>query len=568
MLFADLRLGEVFLYGEERPGESKHYALSNRPFTFEAIALARVGVRQPLIDSPGEAAMSTHIVRRAIEFIGLISACAALLALTAQWAEATTRTETRGANAISPPAAMRSCDEVGLNAALTAGGLNTFSCAVATTITITNTKTVSSSGTSLDGGGLLTINGNHARRVFVVNAGVAATFQNLAITNGLAYEGGGIDSHGTTTISHCTLSGNGAYFAGGGVSSSGLLTIRDSVFDDNGAVYGGGIWNGGGGTLIIINSTLSNNSVTCYGATCSALGGGIENDVGCTMTISNSTLSGNSAQCSGGAYCEAGGGGLFSYSKATISDSTLSANTTFCDVDGCFAIGGGIYLTGTVTITNSTLTSNSATCSGTCSATGGGAATGGFFNAVPNYMAGAITMTNSTLYGNGVACSGTSCIGGGGGLENYFHGRVTLINSTLSGNTVTCSGSSCSTAGGGIDNQSTSTLNYANTIIANSTGADCSAYYGSTIGTNTNNLVEDNTCSPFRSGDPRLGSLANNGGPTKTMALLVGSAAIDAASDASCPTKDQRGWRRPFGLHCDIGAYERGVFVLMPIIFR
>src|SRR5207247_10185816 len=56
--------------------------------------------------------------------------------------------------------------------------------------------------------------------------------------------------------------------------------------------------------------------------------------------------------------------------------------------------------------------------------------------------------------------------------------------------------------------------------------------------------------------DPKLGSLADNGGSTKTAALLPGSPAIDAITDSICPTMDQRGVQRPQGARCDIGAYE------------
>jgi hypothetical protein len=55
--------------------------------------------------------------------------------------------------------------------------------------------------------------------------------------------------------------------------------------------------------------------------------------------------------------------------------------------------------------------------------------------------------------------------------------------------------------------------------------------------------------------DPKLGPLADNGGPTPTHAL-IGSPAIDAADSSSCPSTDQRGAPRPSGLACDIGAYE------------
>src|SRR5262249_50093320 len=104
------------------------------------------------------------------------------------------------------------------------------------------------------------------------------------------------------------------------------------------------------------------------------------------------------------------------------------------------------------------------------------------------------------------------------------------------------------------------TLNFANTILANSSAADCDNNSG-TIGMNISNLVEDGSCSPALSGDPGLDSLDDNGGPTQTVALLPGSAAIDAGDDTTCGTapvnnSDQRGTTRPIGAHCDIGSYE------------
>jgi hypothetical protein len=57
--------------------------------------------------------------------------------------------------------------------------------------------------------------------------------------------------------------------------------------------------------------------------------------------------------------------------------------------------------------------------------------------------------------------------------------------------------------------------------------------------------------------------LGDYGGPTETHALLLGSAAIDGGDPAGCTdfwgaplTIDQRGFTRPVGLTCDIGAFE------------
>ena len=75
------------------------------------------------------------------------------------------------------------------------------------------------------------------------------------------------------------------------------------------------------------------------------------------------------------------------------------------------------------------------------------------------------------------------------------------------------------------------------------------------------NLSHPDTACPGINGDPKLGSLQDNGGPTWTLAPLPGSAAIDAADDAICAAApvnnlDQHGITRPQGAHCDIGAYE------------
>jgi hypothetical protein len=56
--------------------------------------------------------------------------------------------------------------------------------------------------------------------------------------------------------------------------------------------------------------------------------------------------------------------------------------------------------------------------------------------------------------------------------------------------------------------------------------------------------------------DPLLAPLADNGGPTPTMALLPGSPAIDAGVSVSGVTTDQRGVPRPQGSAPDIGAFE------------
>ena len=64
--------------------------------------------------------------------------------------------------------------------------------------------------------------------------------------------------------------------------------------------------------------------------------------------------------------------------------------------------------------------------------------------------------------------------------------------------------------------------------------------------------------------DLNLGPLADNGGPTETHALVEGSVAIDVIPAEDCVdaddqplTTDQRGYPRPVGDGCDVGAFER-----------
>ena len=188
---------------------------------------------------------------------------------------------------------------------------------------------------------------------------------------------------------------------------------------------------------------------------------------------------------------------------------------------------GVINSGGTLTITNATINGNSAS-------SGGG---------INNPSGGTLTVINSTINGNSASQ--------GGGIDNG--GTATVVNTTISSNT-----------GGGVLNQMGATLNLTNTIIGGSTvAADC--VNSGTVATNLNNLIQDGSCSPAVSGNPNLGPLQINGGPTPTRALLAGSPAINAGDDSVLGDPfnlefDQRsfGFPRKACTHVDIGAYEFG----------
>lgn len=236
------------------------------------------------------------------------------------------------------------------------------------------------------------------------------------------------------------------------------------------------------------------------------------------------------------------GGAIYNYEALSISGSVFVDNSAGWDGGAIFNNGGAI------TVTDSTFIDNSAGDDGGAIAYGPQLVKNSVF--IQNHASdtgGAIlygeTIANSTFVGN--------YAGAGGAI---YGNTMKLVNNTISGNKALYS----SAYGGGVYNSS-GTMEFSNNIIANSTGSDCR--YAGTFITNDNNLIEDGSCLASLSGDPKLAALKDNGGPTKTMALIGGSPAIDAGKDSACAAApvsnlDQRGIARPVGAHCDIGAYE------------
>ena len=116
-------------------------------------------------------------------------------------------------------------------------------------------------------------------------------------------------------------------------------------------------------------------------------------------------------------------------------------------------------------------------------------------------------------------------------------------------------------AGGGIFNDTSGTVQLKNTIVANNTAGGNFAGAGTYVSLG-HNLSNDYTgASPLPGGtdltaDPQLGALANNGGPTQTMAITSSSPAFNAGDNSGAPATDQRGYNRIVGGTIDIGAFE------------
>jgi hypothetical protein len=144
------------------------------------------------------------------------------------------------------------------------------------------------------------IDGDQRGRVLLVGFDGVVELRGLTVRNGLSDAagafGGGIDNHGTLTLTEVVVRDNSLYPIGTGATGAGIynekgasLTLRRSAVRNNLAPVhqgGGGIWASYGGTVTISDSVISDNVIGQHG-------GGIVN-AGSTVTIIGSTVSGNS----------------------------------------------------------------------------------------------------------------------------------------------------------------------------------------------------------------------------------------------------------------------------------
>jgi hypothetical protein len=311
------------------------------------------------------------------------------------------------------------------------------------------------------------------------------------------------------------------------VAITGVTIAHGNALDNSSK--GGAINNNSGGTLTLTDCVVRDSS-------CDGAGGGISSTG--SLTLIRTVVSGNKGR--------SGGGGIFNQGSLTVTDSTIDGNQSFTPGGG--GEGGGVFNAGGVAVlTGSTISNNKSDASG-----------GGLVN-----IAATMTLTNCTVSGNN-AEAGTLHGKMGGGIHAFALGLLTLNNVTVTANTAS--------SGGGITAES-GALNAQNSIIAGNHdpmggSSDCQG----TLTSLGYDLVGDPTgCTITGSSvnltgvDPLLGPLTDNGGPTKTHALLAGSPAIDAADPAApgsvpraCADVDQRGVARPqpAGGLCDMGAVE------------
>jgi predicted outer membrane repeat protein len=347
-------------------------------------------------------------------------------------------------------------------------------------------------------------------------------------------------------ISDCTFSGNHSDVSGGALKSNGVGTIDAGTrFQNNtSGATGGAITNGQGGELLIVDNLISGNQAD-------GVGGGIDNLA--LLTIQNSEITGNTASL---------GGGVYSNHNLSVLNTLVSTNSATFPEPG-HGFGGGLYVSGQLDLIQSTIAGNQA------SQDGGGLhyysdiheasinqttfdanLAGGFGGGLISY--GPTKVINSTFSGNQAEL-------GGAGL--YFgNTQASIVHSTIAYNEVNNPSAPVVGGLGGLSVAGNATVNIKNAIIAYNPPQDCMT--AGTLSSLGENLDTDGTCLAFTiTADPLLGPLAENGGPTRTHALLVGSPAVDAARDCtdmdlSLVSEDQRSVGRPQGAECDLGAYE------------
>ena len=450
--------------------------------------------------------------------------------------------------------------------------------------------------------------GNDGRGAGIINLGGVVALTNCVFTNfyvrggiggkdkqvGLVAGGGrGIGAAiysqaGRVILDHCFLADN---FAEGGTGSvdpmapqrgcgSGAAVFSDggeciveaSVFLRNVVSGGAARLNGtnvtragdavGGalgvsaGRLQIANSEFRANSA--YGRHSStnnqtpggAHGGAVFIETNVIATIDQSTFADNIAIGGHSAWGQpsgrARGGGIFNRGNLQVRRSTVEQNTVSTGTNGVpgNAAGGGMASLGSLVVDTSTFSYNSV---GSNVLTNGWQSGGGaLFCDGGSFMA-----TNSTFAFNSV--TGDSNAPGAGMM--LISNSAVIVHGTVAFNSAT------GTNGAGID-QRASSVRLRSSIISSNTPRNF-------IGALTDdgyNISSDASATLTAIGstnnvNPLLAPLSTNGGPTRTMALLVGSPARDRLPPNPTPVlpaADQRGVVRISGSRGDVGSVEIG----------
>lgn len=391
----------------------------------------------------------------------------------------------------------------------------------------------------LDVKGQLTINGANQTvidgnggisrdRVFELTGTVSISKVTIQNGNPATEPGGAIYNHALLTLTDSIIKKNGSAGAdGGGIYNEGTATIKQTQFFNNKAVDGGAIYNDK--TLMLVESSLVQNNAERGGAIFNGSHGYLE------LTDRNDVSNNTAVE----------GAGIYNYGTANITDSTIASNDAV-------HYGGGIVARGALLLYKSTVSGN------TAGTNGGG---------IGSVFSTTAIIINSTLSNN---LAGH--VGGGMFVDG---GTWDLRNATIVSNKAD-SDKDGSGSGGGIFVYQ-GTLNIRNSLVSDNYKMSRSFYVDDdckgTLTSQDYNLIRSSTDCTISgktthnkyNKNPFLEPLADNGGPTQTHAVQLNSPAIDGGNPNGCTdflgaplTTDQRGYQRPAGAACDIGAFEYG----------
>jgi hypothetical protein len=295
------------------------------------------------------------------------------------------------------------------------------------------------------------------------------------------------------------------------------------------------------------------------------------------QVISNAAIGGNAFRYSGNG--EAQGGAIYSSGTVSSSESTFSGNQALSGsgspytADGC---GGAIYNLGLADLNRCSLISNQVRGSSVTDFVPGASFPAGHGLGGAIFSAAQLNVTNCTIalnfakggdaVGFQLEVGGVEGTGAGGGVYDTSNGVFTAVNVTFASNSVaqghdltyvTVTNNTGFADGANIA-VTNGTISLLNSILAypgtnhNAWGTIADAGYNMS----SDGSANFNSGTSFNFTDPLLQALADNGGPTLTMALSFNSPAVDSGTSVGAPQTDQRGFPRPIGSGVDMGALE------------
>jgi hypothetical protein len=462
-----------------------------------------------------------------------------------------------------------SCTEEALRSALETGGTIRCDCGD-TPPTITLSSPLIVSRDSILGCGGITLSGGGSSRIFEKPAiwapeatPVHFTLQHVTLTDGHSNESGGAvwnDFNGSFTAVNVRFQNNSAAATGPDVGGGAVYSLGQSevVFVNcqfiNNTSSNGGALGGIGTSYAIYNGLFESNQATGSGGGTDAgptgqggIGGAIYidgvhlNGVNSHLRICGSQFRRNQSN--------AHGGGIFTFFYEGTGSTSHIDQSVFEENAEAAASGGGMYhQNGALSVVNSTIIKNSA------GSQGGGiwihSSNASFLNCTfeGNYvtgewgLGGALTVTAAEARVVNCTFANNATRHFANAIKNS--GTLYLANSLLYNNNPSDGPNVNIWAGVGIDKSTDLTDGGGNLQFP--------SVYSTEHGPHTDDWLLENP--GVLRDDPILRELAENGGPTPTMAIGGDSLAVDQGTETECPDFDQRGQTRVAA--CDIGAFE------------